>query len=137
MLTDNEQVAIKSLIVFHRILRESDASFKEELMQISRRGHIFLISNFKDDSSPLGNLILHFTFSFFFLQSITLLFNPFMCKSHNILEDQKRRFGHNFWDFCWKCKVMRSTLHLTCQNTCFKTASYFKFRQLWDQGWTN
>ncbi|KAL8505300.1 hypothetical protein ACS0TY_016513 [Phlomoides rotata] len=47
-------VAIKSLIVFHRILRESDASFREELMQISRRGHIFLISNFKDDSSPLA-----------------------------------------------------------------------------------
>ncbi|XP_057806452.1 putative clathrin assembly protein At4g25940 isoform X2 [Salvia miltiorrhiza] len=47
-------VAIKSLIVFHRILREGDSSFREELMHISRRGHIFQISHFKDDSSALA-----------------------------------------------------------------------------------
>ncbi|KAL6508443.1 hypothetical protein OROHE_021576 [Orobanche hederae] len=47
-------VAIKTLIVFHRILREGDPSFREELMHIARRGHIFEISNFKDDSSSLA-----------------------------------------------------------------------------------
>ncbi|KAL6585539.1 hypothetical protein OROMI_002183 [Orobanche minor] len=47
-------VAIKTLIVFHRILREGDPSFRGELMHIARRGHIFEISNFKDDSSSLA-----------------------------------------------------------------------------------
>ncbi|XP_042040451.1 putative clathrin assembly protein At4g25940 isoform X2 [Salvia splendens] len=47
-------VAIKTLIVFHRIFREGDKSFKEELVHISRRGNIFQISHFKDDSSPLA-----------------------------------------------------------------------------------
>ncbi|KAI3447328.1 hypothetical protein Pfo_003993 [Paulownia fortunei] len=47
-------VAIKTLIVFHRILREGDPSFREELMHFSRRGHLFEISNFKDDSGPLA-----------------------------------------------------------------------------------
>ncbi|KAL3625144.1 hypothetical protein CASFOL_030598 [Castilleja foliolosa] len=47
-------VAIKTLIVFHRILREGDPSFREQLMQISRRGHIFEIYNFKDDTGPLA-----------------------------------------------------------------------------------
>ncbi|KAG6386599.1 hypothetical protein SASPL_151767 [Salvia splendens] len=47
-------VAIKTLIVFHRIFREGDKSFKEELVHISRRGNIFQISHFKYDSSPLA-----------------------------------------------------------------------------------
>ncbi|KAL6496376.1 hypothetical protein OROGR_029634 [Orobanche gracilis] len=47
-------VAIKTLIVFHRILREGDPSFREELMHIARRGNMFEISNFKDDSSSLA-----------------------------------------------------------------------------------
>ncbi|KAL1568182.1 putative clathrin assembly protein isoform X1 [Salvia divinorum] len=47
-------VAIKTLIVFHRIFREGDKSFKEELVHISRRGNIFQISRFKDDSSALA-----------------------------------------------------------------------------------
>lgn len=48
------QVAIKTLIVIHRTLREGDPTFKEELVNYSRRGYIFQLSNFKDDSSPLG-----------------------------------------------------------------------------------
>ncbi|PIN17041.1 Clathrin assembly protein AP180 [Handroanthus impetiginosus] len=47
-------VAVKTLIVFHRILREGDPSFRDHLMHVSRRGHIFDIANFKDDSSPLA-----------------------------------------------------------------------------------
>ncbi|KAL7246457.1 hypothetical protein ACSBR2_001537 [Camellia fascicularis] len=47
-------VAIKTLIVFHRTLREGDPTFKEELLNYSHRGHVLQISNFKDDSSPLA-----------------------------------------------------------------------------------
>ncbi|XP_014500835.1 putative clathrin assembly protein At5g57200 [Vigna radiata var. radiata] len=45
-------VAIKALIVIHRTLREGDPTFREEMLNYSRRGHILQISNFKDDSSP-------------------------------------------------------------------------------------
>jgi len=48
------QVAIKALIVIHRTLREGDPTFREEILNYSRRGHILQISNFKDDSSPQG-----------------------------------------------------------------------------------
>ncbi|VVA28272.1 PREDICTED: putative clathrin assembly [Prunus dulcis] len=47
-------VAIKTLIVIHRTLREGDPTFREELLNYSQRGHILQISNFKDDSSPLA-----------------------------------------------------------------------------------
>ncbi|KAL5141124.1 putative clathrin assembly protein [Glycine soja] len=47
-------VAIKTLIVIHRTLREGDPTFREEILNYSRRGHILHISNFKDDSSPLA-----------------------------------------------------------------------------------
>ncbi|KAI8571419.1 hypothetical protein RHMOL_Rhmol01G0118800 [Rhododendron molle] len=47
-------VAIKTLIVLHRTLREGDPTFREELLNYSYRGHILQISNFKDDSSPLA-----------------------------------------------------------------------------------
>nr|XP_043629811.1 putative clathrin assembly protein At5g57200 [Erigeron canadensis] len=52
--TKNWIVAIKTLIVFHRILREGDPSFKEELLNYSERRQVFQVSNFKDDSSPLA-----------------------------------------------------------------------------------
>ncbi|CAL0330331.1 unnamed protein product [Lupinus luteus] len=45
-------VAIKTLIVLHRILREGDPTFIEDLAKYSHKGHIFQMSNFKDDSSP-------------------------------------------------------------------------------------
>ncbi|TQE11345.1 hypothetical protein C1H46_003079 [Malus baccata] len=48
------KVAIKTLIVIHRTLREGDPTFREELLNYSQRGHILQISNFKDDSSPLA-----------------------------------------------------------------------------------
>lgn len=51
------QVAIKALIVIHRTLREGDPTFREEIMNYSYRGHVLQISNFKDDSSPLGKLL--------------------------------------------------------------------------------
>ncbi|KAK2646399.1 hypothetical protein Ddye_021594 [Dipteronia dyeriana] len=48
------QVALKTLIVIHRTLREGDPTFREELQNYSHRGHILQISNFKDDTRPLG-----------------------------------------------------------------------------------
>ncbi|KAM2039532.1 hypothetical protein ACFX1T_012962 [Malus domestica] len=47
-------VAIKTLIVIHRTLRDGDPTFREELLNYSQRGHILQISYFKDDSSPLA-----------------------------------------------------------------------------------
>ncbi|XXG64414.1 hypothetical protein AAC387_Pa05g2373 [Persea americana] len=52
--TRNWTVALKTLIVIHRMLREGDPTFREELLNYSHRGHILQISNFKDDSSPLA-----------------------------------------------------------------------------------
>ncbi|XP_010448345.1 PREDICTED: putative clathrin assembly protein At4g25940 [Camelina sativa] len=52
--TRNWVVAIKVLLVIHRTLREGDPTFREELLNYSRRGHMLRISNFKDDTSPLA-----------------------------------------------------------------------------------
>ncbi|XP_010913847.2 putative clathrin assembly protein At5g57200 [Elaeis guineensis] len=52
--TRNWTVALKTLIVIHRTLREGDPTFKEEMLSYSHRGNILQISNFKDDSSPLA-----------------------------------------------------------------------------------
>lgn len=54
-LDENLQVALKTLIVIHRAMREGDPTFREELLSYSRRGSILQISNFKDDSCPLGS----------------------------------------------------------------------------------
>lgn len=48
------QVALKTLIVIHRTLREGDTTFREELLNYLPRGHILQMTYFKDDSSPLG-----------------------------------------------------------------------------------
>ncbi|KAI0502495.1 hypothetical protein KFK09_017448 [Dendrobium nobile] len=50
--THNWAVALKTLMVIHRALREVDASFRGELVKYSRSGHILNLSHFKDDSSP-------------------------------------------------------------------------------------
>ncbi|XP_068647289.1 putative clathrin assembly protein At5g35200 [Aristolochia californica] len=50
--THNWAVALKTLIVIHRALREVDPSFREELINYSRsRNHMLNLSHFKDDSS--------------------------------------------------------------------------------------
>ncbi|KAF9612981.1 hypothetical protein IFM89_004784 [Coptis chinensis] len=47
------QVALKTLIVIHRALREVDPTFREELINYSKnRGHMLNLSRFKDESSP-------------------------------------------------------------------------------------
>lgn len=52
--TRNWIVAVKTLIVIHRILREGDPTFKEDLINYAHRGRFLQISYFKDDSSPLA-----------------------------------------------------------------------------------
>ncbi|XP_042423700.1 putative clathrin assembly protein At5g57200 isoform X1 [Zingiber officinale] len=52
--TRNWMVALKTLIVVHRTMREGDPTFREELLSYSRRGSILQIANFKDDSCPLA-----------------------------------------------------------------------------------
>eukprot|EP00850_Spirogloea_muscicola_P004161 SM000017S02901 [mRNA] locus=s17:991946:997058:+ [translate_table: standard] len=53
--TQNWTVALKTLMVMHRTLREGDPTFREELINYARnRGHILNLSNFKDDSSPVA-----------------------------------------------------------------------------------
>jgi len=54
--TKTGQVALKTLIVIHRTLRDGDAAFREELLSYRRKGHALQMSNFKDGSSPLGHL---------------------------------------------------------------------------------
>ncbi|XP_062110146.1 putative clathrin assembly protein At2g01600 [Humulus lupulus] len=52
--THNWTVALKTLIVIHRTLREGDPTFREELVNFSQRARILQLSNFKDDSSPIA-----------------------------------------------------------------------------------
>ncbi|PKU81395.1 Putative clathrin assembly protein [Dendrobium catenatum] len=50
--THNWAVALKTLIVIHRALREVDPTFREELINYGRsRSHMLNLSHFKDDSS--------------------------------------------------------------------------------------
>ncbi|CAE6199897.1 unnamed protein product [Arabidopsis arenosa] len=51
--THNWAVALKTLIVIHRALREVDQTFHEEVINYSRsRSHMLNMSHFKDDSGP-------------------------------------------------------------------------------------
>ncbi|KAG8652021.1 hypothetical protein MANES_06G046400v8 [Manihot esculenta] len=51
--THNWAVALKTLIVIHRALREVDPTFHEELINYGRsRSHMLKMAHFKDDSSP-------------------------------------------------------------------------------------
>ncbi|GMY35802.1 putative clathrin assembly protein At5g35200 [Fagus crenata] len=51
--THNWAVALKTLIVIHRALREVDPTFHEELINYGKsRSHMLNMAHFKDDSSP-------------------------------------------------------------------------------------
>ncbi|KAK3213148.1 hypothetical protein Dsin_017854 [Dipteronia sinensis] len=51
--THNWAVALKTLIVVHRALREVDPTFHEEVINYGRsRNHMLNMAHFKDDSSP-------------------------------------------------------------------------------------
>ncbi|KAM7508252.1 hypothetical protein LguiA_018705 [Lonicera macranthoides] len=51
--THNWAVALKTLVVIHRALREVDPTFQEELLNYGRsRNHMLNLAHFKDDSGP-------------------------------------------------------------------------------------
>ncbi|ESW25274.1 hypothetical protein PHAVU_003G022000 [Phaseolus vulgaris] len=52
--TRNWTVALKTLIVIHRLLREGDPTLREEFLNFAQRGRILQLSNFRDDSSPIA-----------------------------------------------------------------------------------
>ncbi|KAJ4748036.1 ENTH/ANTH/VHS superfamily protein [Rhynchospora pubera] len=53
--TSNWAVALKTLVVIHRALRETDWSFREELLRYRRtRAQMLNLSHFKDDSSTIA-----------------------------------------------------------------------------------
>ncbi|KAL6615842.1 hypothetical protein ACP70R_038112 [Stipagrostis hirtigluma subsp. patula] len=52
--TRNWIVALKTLVVIHRLLREGDPTFREEFLNFTQRVRILQLSNFKDDSSPIA-----------------------------------------------------------------------------------
>ncbi|KAL5229227.1 hypothetical protein ABZP36_017492 [Zizania latifolia] len=52
--TRNWIVALKTLVVIHRLLREGDPTFREEFLTFTQRVRILQLSNFKDDSSPIA-----------------------------------------------------------------------------------
>ncbi|ESQ35312.1 hypothetical protein EUTSA_v10007171mg [Eutrema salsugineum] len=52
--TRNWTVALKGLLVLHRLLREGDPTFREELSNFSQKGRFLQLSNFKDDSSTIA-----------------------------------------------------------------------------------
>lgn len=67
------QVALKALVVIHRTLREGDPTFREELLNFQQRGRVLQLSNFKDDSSPIG-MIYYLPQLFLFSFDIYLFF---------------------------------------------------------------
>ncbi|XP_073003926.1 putative clathrin assembly protein At2g01600 [Typha latifolia] len=52
--THSWTVALKTLIVIHRLLREGDPTFREALLSFSQKRPVLQLSNFKDDSSPIA-----------------------------------------------------------------------------------
>ncbi|CAD6230200.1 unnamed protein product [Miscanthus lutarioriparius] len=52
--TRNWIVALKTLVVIHRLLREGDPAFRKEFLTFTQRVRILQLSNFKDDSSPVA-----------------------------------------------------------------------------------
>ncbi|XP_044951505.1 putative clathrin assembly protein At5g57200 isoform X2 [Hordeum vulgare subsp. vulgare] len=52
--TKNWTVALKTLIVIHRLLREGDPTFKEEFLAHTYTRNLLHMASFKDDSSPLA-----------------------------------------------------------------------------------
>ncbi|KAJ1284915.1 hypothetical protein BS78_03G242100 [Paspalum vaginatum] len=52
--TRNWIVALKTLVVIHRLLWEGDPAFREDFLTFTQRVRILQLSNFKDDSSPIA-----------------------------------------------------------------------------------
>lgn len=104
------QVALKTLIVIHRLLREGDPTLREEILNFSQRGRILQLSNFKDDSSPIG-------YFFWPYHLYMLLFTPLGLK----LEVLNNYSCEDIWiDMCnlFACMILfASSLGLFCLGT--------------------
>jgi hypothetical protein len=63
-------------VVIHRLLREGDPAFREEFLTFTQRVRILQLSNFKDDSSPIGpSVFLQINFTSCFIWLIIFLFS--------------------------------------------------------------
>lgn len=104
------QVALKTLIVIHRTLREGDPTFREELLNYSNRGRILQISYFKDDSSPLGK---HCCTSSRYHQS-------------GVTEKRKSSVIHFLLDVAWDCSAWVRTYALFLEERleCFRVLKF-------------
>lgn len=90
----NEQVALKSMMVIHRTLREGDPTFRDELLNYARnRGHVLNLSNFKDDSSPSGEII------WFLIDLYNVLLQPKRFKLNNGYENDHGSDRHQLYFF--------------------------------------
>lgn len=60
-------------MVIHRLLREGDPTFREEFLTFTQRVRILQLSNFKDDSSPIGLYSFKIISPFVFISLINIL----------------------------------------------------------------
>jgi hypothetical protein len=67
------KVALKTLVVIHRLLREGDPAFREEFLTFTQRVRILQLSNFKDDSSPVGLYFFNLNLTWCFIWIINIL----------------------------------------------------------------
>lgn len=108
------QVALKTLIVIHRALREVDPTFREELINYGRsRSHMLNLAYFKDDSSA-GGTNWHFITSVVtfiaVLDILTLNYNDYLLLSCSA------------WDFsAW---IRTYALYLEERLECFRVLKY-------------
>lgn len=106
------QVALKTLIVIHRALREVDPTFHEELINYGRsRNRMLNMAHFKDDSSPNGMLII--ILFFFFNRKLTLVISFYIdnCSANS-----------SAWDYsAW---VRAYALFLEERLECFRVLKY-------------
>lgn len=104
------QVALKTLIVIHRLLRDGDPTFREELLNFSQKAHILRLSNFKDDSSPIGQ---------WYSTSLTVLLGQ--------VNAVKLMFFYSFASVpAWDCSAWVRTyaLYLEERLECFRVLKY-------------
>ena len=134
-------MALKTLIVIHRLLREGDSTFKEEFLNFSQRGRILQLSNFKDDSSPIGkidslilliNLIFFRMFCLVLVNGFSLVFIDFSCWFNF-----KIKFFHTS-----NSDLFPSSLGLLCLGThiCIvfgREAWMFSGVEVWYWSWTS
>ena len=78
-------------MVLHRILREGDPSFREELLVHRRRRKFIQIAEFRDESSQLGNqkgliisvvdlvILDFFSYSLLYVKQLWIVLHGFKC----------------------------------------------------------